>query len=157
MIIFNHNFYVGGKVEGNFSLIGERDNLQEIFTKYGAVALEKQGNLAKIVGDEEPELDIEKGIVSFSDKEFPVQLIGFLNPNTFEWSWAWDNEEIGFPEELLEEARAVKEFGEEYNIPQFTEAQVELGIGEAHIMAMTISSIFENDAYCAPIFGDFIL
>lgn len=143
-------------MEGNFSLIRERDDLQDIFTKYGAFALEKQGCLAKVVGDTEPELDIEKGIVSFDDKEFPIQLIGFLNPQTSEWSWAWDNDEIGFPEDLLKEAKAAKEFGEEYGIPQFTESRMELGLGEAHILVMTLSSIFGNDAYCAPIFGDFI-
>ena len=67
-------------MEGNFSLISKSDDLQDIFAKYGAFALEKQGNLAKLVGDVEPELDIEKGIVSFGDMEFPIQLIGFLNP-----------------------------------------------------------------------------
>ncbi len=143
-------------MEGNFSLISKSDDLQDIFAKYGAFALEKQGNLAKLVGDVEPELDIEKGIVSFGDMEFPIQLIGFLNPESSEWSWAWDNEEIGFPEELLEEAQAAKAFGEEYGIPQFSESPIELGIGEAHILVMTLSSIFGNSAYCAPIFGDFI-
>ena len=140
-------------MEGNFSLISKSDDLQDIFAKYGAFALEKQGNLAKLVGDVEPELDIEKGIVSFGDMEFPIQLIGFLNPESSEWSWAWDNEEIGFPEELLEEAQAAKAFGEEYGIPQFSESPIELGIGEAHILVMTLSSIFGNSAYCAPIFG----
>ena len=143
-------------MEGNFSLISKRDDLQDIFTKYGAFALEKQGSFAKIVGDVEPELDIDRGIVSFDEKEFPIQLIGFLNPESSEWSWAWDNDEIGFPEELLKEARAAKAFGEEYGIPQFEEPQMEMGIGEAHILVMTLSSIFGNDAYCAPIFGDFI-
>ena len=38
-------------MEGNFSLISKSDDLQDIFAKYGAFALEKQGNLAKIVGD----------------------------------------------------------------------------------------------------------
>ena len=141
-------------MEGNFSLISKSDDLQDIFAKYGAFALEKQGNLAKLVGDVEPELDIEKGIVSFGDMEFPIQLIGFLNPESSEWSWAWDNEEIGFPEELLEEAQAAKAFGEEYGIPQFSESPIELGIGEAHILVMTLSSIFGNSAYCAPIFGE---
>ena len=57
---------------------------------------------------------------------------------------------------MLEEAQAAKAFGEEYGIPQFSESPIELGIGEAHILVMTLSSIFGNSAYCAPIFGDFI-
>ena len=61
-------------MEGNFSLISKSDDLQDIFAKYGAFALEKQGNLAKIVGDVEPELDIEKGIVSFGDMDAQFNL-----------------------------------------------------------------------------------
>jgi len=140
----------------NFSLINEIDELQDIFSKYGALALEKQGNLARIVGDAEPELDIEQGIVKFGDLTFPIQLIGYLNPNEFQWSWAWDNDEIGFPDELIVEAKEIKEFGQEYNISQFIEPMFSSGIDEAHILSMTVSSIFDNDAYCAVNYGNFI-
>lgn len=143
-------------MEVNSLLIEENDDLQDLFSKYGALALEKQETLSSLVGDAEPELDIEKGIVKFDEKEFPIQLIGFLDPDEDAWFWAWDNEEIGFPEELIEEAKAVKEFGQKQNVPQFYENVFTASLTEAHILNMTISSLFSNDAYCAVNYGSFV-
>ena len=143
-------------MEINSLLIEENDDLQDLFSKYGALALEKQEILSSIVGNDEPELDIEKGIVRFGEKEFPIQLIGFLDPDENTWSWAWDNDDIGFPEDLIEEAKAVKEFGEKQNIPQLVENVFNASLTEAHILNMTISSIFNNDAYCAVNYGSFV-
>ena len=143
-------------MEVNSLLIEENDDLQDLFSKYGALALEKQEILSSIVGDAEPELDIEKGIVRFGDKEFPIQLIGFLDPDEDTWSWAWDNEDIGFPEDLIKEAKAIKEFGQEQNIPQFYENVFSANLAEAHILTMTVSSLFSNDAYCAVNYGGFV-
>lgn len=36
----------------NIDLVGEYDEFEDIFSKFGALALEKQGNLFKIVGEE---------------------------------------------------------------------------------------------------------
>lgn len=143
-------------MEADFSLVNENDDLQDLFSKYGALALEKQENLSKLVGDSEPELDIENGIVKFGDKEFPIQLLGFLDPDEDTWSWAWDNEEIGFPEELIEEAKEVKEFGENQNIVQFKQSMFAASFEEAHILSMTVSSIFGDDAYCGVNYGNFV-
>ncbi len=143
-------------MEVNSLFVEENDDLQDLFSKYGALALEKQEALSALVGDAEPELDIEKGIVKFDDKEFPIQLIGFLDPDEDTWSWAWDNEDIGFPEELIEEAKAVKEFGEQQNVSQFKENVFRASLTEAHILNMTVSSLFSNDAYCAVNYGSFI-
>ena len=143
-------------MEVNSLLIEENDDLQDLFSKYGALALEKQEALSALVGISEPELDIEKGIVKFNEKEFPIQLIGFLDPDEDTWSWAWDNDEIGFPEELIEEAKAVKEFGEKQNVLQFYENVFRASLTEAHIISMTISSLFSNDAYCAVNYGGFV-
>ena len=143
-------------MEVNSLLIEENDDLQDLFSKYGALALEKQEILSSIVGNAEPELDIENGIVKFDEKEFSIQLIGFLDPDEDTWSWAWDNESIGFPEELIEEAKAVKEFGQMQNVSQFVQNVFKASLTEAHILCMTVSSLFGNDAYCAVNYGTFV-
>ncbi len=143
-------------MEINSLLIEENDDLQDLFSKYGALSLEKQERFSTLVGNTEPELDIEKGTVKFYDKEFPIQLLGFLDPDEDTWSWAWDNEEIGFPEELIEEAKAVKEFGEKQNVPQFFENVFKASFTEAHILSMTVSSLFNNAAYTAANYGGFV-
>ena len=60
-------------MEVNSLLIEENDDLQDLFSKYGALALEKQGILLGLVGSAEPELDIEKGIEI--QHPFPINVI----------------------------------------------------------------------------------
>ena len=67
LLLFIYDYF-GEKMELNSLLIEENDDLQDLFSKYGALALEKQEILSSIVGNAEPELDIEKGIVRFGEK-----------------------------------------------------------------------------------------
>lgn len=47
--------------------ITAEDDLQSIFTKYGAYALDKQENLSDLIGEKKGNLDIENGILSFGE------------------------------------------------------------------------------------------
>ena len=68
-----------------------------ILSKYGALALDKQENLSELIGDLEGQLDIENGVLTFSeDISFDVQILGFFNGKLKKWSWSWDNENVGF-------------------------------------------------------------
>ncbi len=139
-----------------FNLISEYDEFEDIFSKLGALALEKQGNLNKLVGEENPDLDIEKGIVSFGDYEFPIQIISGFNPEENLFFWTWDNEGIGFPEKIIEESKNIKIFGEEHNIPQYMTPMFNTDFKGANIIVMSICSLFNDDSYCAINYGDFI-
>ena len=78
------------------------DSFKVILSKYGALGLDKQENLSELIGDLEGQLDIENGILTFSqDISFDIQILGFFNEETKQWSWAWDNEDIGFDEKLI--------------------------------------------------------
>jgi len=137
--------------------IEDSDSFQIIFTKYGAMSLDKQENLGQIIGENVGELHIDEGTISFGDDlTFPVQILGNLATDTGKWHWAWDNKDIGFPEDIVQEAVKVKEFGEKHNISQFTTNIFGADLLEAHIMAMTVSGIFNNDAYYAVNFDEMI-
>ncbi|KZX15343.1 hypothetical protein MBCUT_15570 [Methanobrevibacter cuticularis] len=128
--------------------IEDRDTFQKIFAKYGAFALDKEENLAQIIGEEEGNLHIDKGTISFGeDLEFPIQILGTLSTETQKWHWAWDNEEVGFPEELIEESKKVKEIGEKYNIAQFTTDMFDADLFEAHVIAMAVTGLLDDSAY----------
>ncbi|MDD5959327.1 MAG: hypothetical protein PUC09_01620 [Methanobrevibacter wolinii] len=136
--------------------ITAEDDLQSIFTKYGAYALDKQENLSDFIGEKKGNLDIENGILSFGeDLSFSIQLIAYLSLDDNKFSWAWDNSEIGFPLELIDEAKKIKEFGEEYNIPQFTTPMFNADIEEAHFLLMTVISLFDDSAYYVAEIGNF--
>ncbi|MCL2157634.1 MAG: hypothetical protein FWH54_06400 [Methanobrevibacter sp.] len=126
----------------------DSDSFQIILSKYGALALDKQENLAKVIGENEGELNFEEGTISFGgDLTFPIQIIGTLATEAAKWHWAWDNEDIGFPEDLIQQAIKVKEFGEEHDISEFTSNLSGIDLFEAHVLLMTVSGIFDNDAY----------
>lgn len=52
-----------------------------------ALGLDKQENLSELIGDLEGQLDIEKGVLTFSgDISFNVQILGFFNEEAKKWS-----------------------------------------------------------------------
>ena len=60
--------------------IEQGDSFKVILSKYGALGLDKQENLSELIGDLEGQLDIEKGVLTFSDDiSFNVQILGFFN------------------------------------------------------------------------------
>ena len=137
--------------------ITEEDTFKTLFTKFGAYALDKQENLSTLIGDMEGEFNIEEGLLSFGDDyNFHVQILGYLSTNSGDFSWAWDNEELGLDEALIEESKQVKELGEKYNIPSFTTPMFRTDLEGAHFLSMIVISMFDDDAYYPAQIGDFV-
>ncbi|MGL6298440.1 MAG: DUF6882 domain-containing protein [Methanobacteriaceae archaeon] len=135
--------------------ISKGESFLSLLSKFGAYSLYKQENLASFIGDDEGELDVENGIIKFESFEAPIQILGFNNGN--EWIWAWDNDDIGFPEELVQDAKKIYEIGKEYDIPDFTENSIDIGLKESHYLAMVSTIILDADAYYIAQYGNFDL
>lgn len=129
--------------------IEDDDNFKMVLSKYGALALDKQENLSDLIGETPGDLDIEKGIISFGDMEMPIQILGFFSEQSNQWSWAWDNESIGFDDRLIQSARQMKAIGDEFNIPEFNSAVITGDINACHTLAMTTISVLNLDGYYA--------
>ena len=129
--------------------IEEGDSFKVVLSKYGALALDKQENLADLIGETPGDLDLEKGIISFDDIELPIQILGFFSQDQRQWSWAWDNESIGFEDKLIQSARQMKAIGDEFNIPEFNTPVINVDINDCHALAMTTVSILNLDGYYA--------
>ena len=128
--------------------IEEDDSFKMVLSKYGALALDKQENLSELIGEASGELDIEKGILSFGDIVFPIQILGFYSEDLMQWSWAWDNEEI-FGENLIRASKQMKTIGDEFDIPEFTSTAIQSDFNDCHTLAMVATSILNMDAYYA--------
>lgn len=128
--------------------IEEDDSFKIILSKYGALALDKQENLSELIGEASGDLDIEKGIISFGDIVFPVQILGFYSQDLNQWSWAWDNEDI-FGETLIKSSKQMKTIGDEFNIDEFTSTAIQADFNDCHTLAMVSTSILNMDAYYA--------
>ncbi len=129
--------------------IEKEDTFKMVLSKYGALALDKQGNLSDLIGETIGDLDIEKGIISFGDMELPIQILGFFSPDSKQWSWAWDNESIGFDDSLIQSARQMKAIGDEFDIPEFKLPVLNADINDCHALAMTTIAILDLDGYYA--------
>jgi len=129
--------------------IEQGDSFKMVFSKYGALALDKQENLSDLIGDETGELDLEKGILSFKDFDLPIQIIGFFTEELNQWSWAWDNDDIGFDESFIKSARQMKAIGDEFNIPQLTSPIIQTDLDTCHNFAMVTTAVLDLDAYYA--------
>ena len=125
------------------------DSFKVVLSKYGALALDKQENLSELIGDKIGDLDIEKGIISFDDIELPVQILGFYAEELRQWSWAWDNESIGFDDALIQSARQMKAIGDEFTIPEFNSAVINADFNDCHALAMTSIAVLNLDGYYA--------
>ena len=147
--------------------IEKGDNDKTLLSKYGCLAFDRQGNLSDLVGDLEGNLDLETGILKFNDDiEFPVQLLGFYRKDDEsdevadpkeelgQWSWCWDNDNIGFDEKLIEDSIKIKEIGEEYGIDIFTAPFFDIYYHHCHSLILTVSGILDLDGYYAASVGN---
>ena len=55
--------------------IEQGDSFKVILSKYGALGLDKQENLSELIGDLEGQLDIEKGVLTFSDDDGLIEKV----------------------------------------------------------------------------------
>lgn len=128
--------------------IEQGDSFKVILSKYGALALDKQGNLSDLIGQTVGDLDIEKGTISFDEIVFPVQILGFFSQELNQWSWAWDDEEI-FGENLIRSAKQIKTIGDEFDIVELKSPVLQTDFDACHTLAMVASSLLNMDAYYA--------
>ena len=126
--------------------IEQGDSFKVLLSKYGALALDKQENLSELIGETVGELNIEKGLLTFGDIEFPAQILGFYMQDSKQWSWAWDNEDI-FGADSIQSANEIKAIGEEFGIKEFTTPMLNADFNDCHTLAMTATGILKMDAY----------
>ena len=129
--------------------IEQGDSFKVILSKYGALALDKQENLSDLIGEERGELDLENGVLVFKEFELPIEVIGFFTEELGQWSWAWDNDDIGFDDSLIRSARQMKAIGDEFDIPQLTTPIIQTDLDTCHNFAMVTTGVLDLDAYYA--------
>lgn len=136
------------KVQEKPVTIEKIDSFKVILSKYGALGLDKQENLSNVIGENIGELDIEKGIITFGDLQFPVQILGFYSQDLDRWSWAWENEDI-FGESLIKASMQIKALGDEFDITEFKSPVIQASYDACHTLSMVATAILNKDAYYA--------
>ena len=120
---------------------------QSLFHEYGAASLGKQVRLQELVGERNWDLDLDTGILSFEGRfQFPIQLLGTESEQSGTWLWAWANRSIANPN-VLAQAEQLRAYGAQYEVTEFTEAQVPLDGVNGHTLSLVAAGLCGADAY----------
>ncbi|HEY6010660.1 MAG TPA: hypothetical protein VIX18_04240 [Nitrospirota bacterium] len=128
-------------------------SLTDCLEQYALIALEKQDKLEFLIGEHTYELNLDAGKIRFNDDlEFPLQLLGTESDNTLSWLWAWSDEQIEMPGELLRAAQQLRDWGTREGLTEFTVPSVDLDAADGHVLAMISTEIsgascYYRDAY----------
>lgn len=133
-------------------------NYDALLEKYAGIAFEKQFSLSEIIGENDWNVDLNTGLLSFgSELSFPMQIIGTYSFESSTWLWGWANEASNIPENLLQEAKALKQLGEEHNIEFLTMPQYKIESVDVHALGFIASGKFGSSAYYAGNYGNGII
>lgn len=90
-------------------------------------------------------LDFDKGLIYFGEDNYPIQFIGSESNVSDSWMWAWNNIN-GFNEDLLIEAKAMKNFGMENDLEALTLEKCELSdLFNGHNFAIVASAMSQDN------------
>jgi hypothetical protein len=128
------------------------NTLTQYLEQYALTSLEKQDKLMHMVGEHLFQLDLDAGTVTFGDMELPYQVLGTESYNTLTWLWGWAEEQPEIPEDLVSTAQALKDWGAQAGIPEFTIPSVDIDKFDGHAFALIASEVckascFYQDAY----------
>ncbi len=116
--------------------------------QYALLALEKQEKLATLVNGHTSELDLDSGKIIFTDgHEFSFQVLGTESDNTLTWLWAWAEEQIEIPENLLTSSLQLKDWGKREGIEEFAIPSVDLSRADGHVLSLISSQISSASCY----------
>ena len=139
-------------------ILTENDDFNDIFTKTGSFAYEKQKILDELLEGDIGNLNIDKKVLEFKNYEFPIQILGTLSLNENMWHWAWDNENIGLSEDIIEDSKKIKEIGDEYNIIEFNSKILsDVDLDSIHTILMPASTLIDANAYYGAQEGDLVI
>lgn len=126
------------------------DSEQALIERFAAIGLDKQHNLAEIIGERDWQVDLDQQKIYFGDDlSYSIQVLGSFSFDSESWLWAWANVQQGLAPELIQQANALKAYGEQHNISFLTEAMSECEETTAHLVGMLASGLFANSCYYA--------
>lgn len=93
--------------------------------------------------------DMDTGKLTFGDiLAFDAQLLGTEGASSKSWLWAWANSRSNIPDNLLEAANQLRQYGEAHDIPEFTTASMPLDQEvHGHHLSMVASALLKANIY----------
>lgn len=124
----------------------DKSNYFEVFSAcLGKVSVNQSACSDMVVKGRNWNVDFSKGIISFGDDSFPVQFIGSESSSSNTWLWGWANKST-LPENVLEEAKRLKQLGEAFGLAPLTEPHFQLSDSfNGHKLSIISSALNERN------------
>lgn len=127
---------------------------QELIERFGGNALDKQMDLGEVIGDNNWNVDMTKGEISFGPNlVFPIQVLGTFSHSSATWLWAWANTQSGLSESIMQQALQLKKYGEENNVDLLRNDQFAATKNDLHLIGLIASGMFAASGYYVADYG----
>lgn len=140
----------------NPSMSGEiaRMEYKKYLEQYGGIGLEKQNLLFELIGESDWRVDLETGILSFSNGEvFNIQILGSYGYNAETWLWEWANSGNETPNNVLSSVLKLKALGEKADIEFFITPEFKCQAKDLHFIGIIATAMLGESAYFCGDYG----
>lgn len=128
--------------------------VQELLERYGGIALDKQIDFGEVIGNNNWNVNIQQGTISFGQSlTFPMQILGTISHSSQTWLWAWANTKSGIPESLIQQSLQLKKYGEENEIDLLRSDSFDFSKDDLHLIGMIASGMFSSSGYYIADYG----
>lgn len=117
-------------------------------------AVEQQFHFSEQLGETgDWEHNLETGELKFDNGQtYSTQILGSLSFESDTWLWSWANQSLATDSEILADAKKLKHYGEQHQLPYLNQAQFEADYPTLYQIALVALKLCEADGYY---FGDF--
>lgn len=127
---------------------------QELIERFGGNAFDKQIDLSEVIGDNNWNVDMTKGEISFGQNiVFPIQVLGTFSHSSETWLWAWANTKSGLSESVTKQAQQLKKYGEENEIDLLRNSKFDASKDDLHLIGLIASGMFNSSGYYIADYG----
>ena len=131
--------------------------MHALFDEHAGLALSKQRDLVKRIGDWDWGFDMGAGTMTFTKRGFlgigrksvstSCQILGSESEEASTWLWAWANTESGIPSKLLRASESLRALGERFRIDELGTPELPLDKWDGHRIAMIAAGSRECAGY----------
>jgi hypothetical protein len=131
--------------------------MQTLFDENAGLALSKQHDLVKSIGNWNWGFDMGAGTMTFTKRGFlgigrksvstSCQILGSESEEASTWMWAWANRESGIPPRLLQASESLRALGQRFRIDELGTPEIPLDQWDGHRIAMIASGSRECAGY----------
>jgi hypothetical protein len=124
------------------------NSLTKYLETYALISLEKQEKFSRLIGEHSAEIDIDSGRIRFSASyEVPFQVLGTESDNTLTWLWAWADEQMELPHELMASSLQLKAWGERNGVREYTVPSMDIDKADGRLLSIIASAVCEAGCF----------